>query len=341
MPGPDQRPALRTPLCDLLGCEVPVLLAGMGGVARAELAAAVARAGGYAMLGMVREDPDLIEAEITAYRAATDRPFAVNVIPSATDPALLQAQISRCLDLGVRAFTFFWDVRPEVIAQVKREGCLVLHQVGTLAAAREAEAAGADVIITQGIEAGGHVHGRTGAFALAEAVLDGTRLPVVVSGGITTGHGLAAALMLGAQGVQCGTAFLATNESWAHDYHKQRVAAAGADDTVLTDIFVLNWPKGAAVRVLGNSVTAGLDGQLMGHDPATLPRVVIAHDSGQPLLRYSTDSPMRHTSGALEEMALYAGQGVGTIRNVVPAAERLRQIVDQARDCLARPGPRP
>jgi hypothetical protein len=71
----------------------------------------------------------------------------------------------------------------------------------------------------------------------------------------------------------------------------------GADDTVLTDVFVLNWPKGAAVRVLGNSVTAGLDGRLMGHDPATLPREVIAHDSGQPLLRYSTDSPMRHTTG--------------------------------------------
>ena len=103
----------------------------------------------------------------------------------------------------------------------------------------------------------------------------------------------------------------------------------------------MNWPKGAAVRVLGNSVTAGLDGQLMGHDPATLPREVIAHDSGQPLLRYSTDSPMRHTSGALEEMALYAGQGVGVIRDVVPAADRLRQIVDEARDCLARPGPRP
>jgi nitronate monooxygenase len=334
MPGPDESPPLRTPLCDLLGCEVPVLLAGMGGVARAELAAAVARAGGYAMLGMVRESPELIETEIRAYRAATDRPFAVNVIPSATDPALLQAQIARCLDLGVRAFTFFWDVLPEVIAQVKREGCLVLHQVGTLAAARQAEAAGADVIIAQGIEAGGHVHGRTGAFALAEAVLDGAGVPVVVSGGITTGRGLAAALTLGAQGVQCGTAFLATTESWAHDYHKGRVVAAGADDTVLTDVFVLNWPKGAAVRVLGNSVTAGLDGQLMGHDPATLPREVIAHDSGQPLLRYSTDSPMRHTSGALEEMALYAGQGVGAIRDVVPAADRLRRIVQEARDCL-------
>ena len=335
MPGPDQSPPLRTPLCDLLGCEVPVLLAGMGGVARAELAAAVARAGGYAMLGMVRESPDLIESEIRAYRAATGRPFAVNVIPSATDPALLQAQIARCLDLGVRAFTFFWDVVPEVIAQVKREGCLVLHQVGTLAAARLAEAAGADVIIAQGIEAGGHVHGRTGAFALAEAVLDGAGVPVVVSGGITTGRGLAAALTLGAQGVQCGTAFLATTESWAHDYHKGRVVAAGADDTVLTDVFVLNWPKGAAVRVIGNSVTEALGETLMGHDPDTLPRDVIAHDSGQPLLRFSTDSPMRHTTGSLEEMALYAGQGAGLIRDVVPAAERLRRMVEDAAACLA------
>ena len=77
------------------------------------------------------------------------------------------------------------------------------------------------------------------------------------------------------------------------------------------------------------------------HDPAMLPRVVIAHDGGQPLLRYSTDSPIRHISGSLEEMALYAGQGVGTIRDVVPAADRLRQIVDEARDCLAWPGPRP
>ena len=143
---------LRTPLCDLLGCEVPVLLAGMGGVARSGLAAAVAMAGGYAMLGMVRESPELIETEIIALRAATDRPFAVNVIPSATDPTLLDRQLGRCLDLGVRHFTFFWDPRPDVISRMKREGCLVLHQVGSVEAARQAEAAGADVIITQGIE---------------------------------------------------------------------------------------------------------------------------------------------------------------------------------------------
>lgn len=325
---------LRTPLCDLLGCEVPVLLAGMGGVARSELAVAVARAGGYAMLGMVRESPALIEAEVAAFRTATDRPFAVNVIPAATDPALLDRQLGLCLDLGVPAFTFFWDPMPEVIARVKRAGCLVLHQVGTVDAAEQAEAAGADVIITQGIEAGGHVHGRIGAFALAEAVLDRAKVPVVVSGGIGSGRGLAAALALGAQGVQCGTAFLATEEAWAHDYHKRRVVEAEGADTVLTDVFVLNWPKGAAVRVIGNSVTGSLGDDMMGHDPAILPREAIAEDSGQPLLRYSTDSPMRHTTGSLEEMALYAGQGAGLIRDVIPAALRLRRMVKEAEACL-------
>lgn len=327
---------LRTPLCELLGCEAPILLAGMGGVARWELAAVVANAGGFAMLGMVRESPDLIETEVRALRAATNRPFAVNVIPSATDPALLDRQIRRCLDLGVRAFTFFWDVVPEAVERVKREGCLVLHQIGTIEAARQAQDAGADVLIAQGIEAGGHVHGRTGAFALAEAVLDLATVPVVVSGGISTGRGLAAALAMGAQGVQCGTAFLATRESFAHDYHKDRVAAAGGEDTVLTDVFVLNWPKGAAVRVIGNSVTAGLGDRLLGHDPASLPREVIAQDLGQPLLRYSTDSPMRHTTGALEEMALYAGQGAGAIRAILPAGDRLRQMVREAEACLER-----
>jgi nitronate monooxygenase len=327
---------LRTPLCDVLGCEVPVLLAGMGGVARSELAAAVAEAGGFAMLGMVRESPDLIAAEIAAFRAATNRPFAINVIPAATDPALLDRQIGLSLDLGVSAFTFFWDVMPEVVGRVKRSGARVLHQVGTVAAAIEAEQAGADVIITQGIEAGGHVHGRMGAFALAESVLDRVQVPVVVSGGIGSGRGIAAALAMGAQGVQCGTAFLATTEAWAHDYHKSRVVEAEGADTVLTDVFVLNWPKGAAVRVIGNSVTRALGDRLMGHDPATLPREPIAEDLGQPLLRYSTDSPMRHTTGALEEMALYAGQGAGQIRDVIPAAQRLRQMVNEAEACLKR-----
>ena len=170
---------------------------------------------------------------------------------------------------------------------------------------------------------------------LIPAAADKVKIPLLASGGIGDGRGLAAALALGAQGVQCGTVFLATEEAWAHDYHKRRVVEAEGGDTVLTDVFVLNWPKGAAVRVMGNSVTEALDGRLMGHDPATLPRDVIAEDSGQSLLRFSTDSPMRHTTGSLEEMALYAGQGAGLIRDVVPAAERLRRMIEEASACLA------
>ncbi|MAQ37114.1 MAG: 2-nitropropane dioxygenase [Thioclava sp.] len=328
---------LHKPLCDLLGCAQPVLLAGMGGVSRWELAAAVANAGGYGILGMVREDPALIAAEVTALRDATDRPFAVNLIPAATEPALLDAQIACCLDLGVPAFSFFWDVMPDVVARVKRAGCLVLHQVGTVEAARIAEEAGADVIIAQGVEAGGHVHGRHPAFGLAEQILAQTDLPVVVSGGIATGEGLAAALTIGADGVQCGTAFLATEESFAHPYHKSRITEATGDHTVLTDVFVLNWPKGAAVRVIANSVTESLDGHYLGHDPDSLPREAIARDGEQPRLRFSTDSPLRTTTGDLEAMALYAGQGVGALNDVPTAAARLDGMVAQARHLLEHP----
>jgi nitronate monooxygenase len=332
--------SIRTALCDVLGCDVPILLAGMGGVARWELAAAVAQAGGYAMLGMVREDPALIESEVKALRAATARRFAVNVIPAATAPDLLDRQLGLCLDLGVTDFTFFWDVMPSVVERVKKRGCFVLHQIGTAEAARQAEDAGADILIAQGVEAGGHVHGRTGTLALVEDIAGRRKLPVVASGGIATGAGLVAALALGAQGIQCGTAFLATTESFAHDYHKRRVVAAAGSDTVLTDIFVLNWPAHAAVRVIANSVTEKLGFDLMGHDPEKLPREVIGHEGKRPLYRYSTDSPLRITTGDLETMALFAGQSAGAITDIIPAGERLRRIVAEAEACLGRIAPK-
>lgn len=310
------------------------MLAGMGGVARWELAAAVALAGGFPTLGMVRESPGLISAEITALRGATNRSFAVNLIPSATDPTLLDAQIGTCLDLGVTTFSFFWDVLPDAVARVKTAGCRVIHQVGTKAAAREAEDAGADILIAQGYEAGGHVHGRTGALAFADMVLASAQVPVVVSGGITTGRGLAAALAMGAAGVQCGTAFLATDESFAHSYHKQRVVDGQAEDTILTDGFVLNWPAGAAVRILRNSVSDSFGGRLIGHDPHAIAPEIIAYDEDIPRYRQSTDSPLRTTTGELEAMPLYAGQGVGAIGAVISAGDRLRQIASEARQYL-------
>lgn len=323
-------PRLHTPLCDLLGCRVPVVLAGMGGVARWELAAAVAQAGGFAQLGMVREDPDLIAREVRALQAATSRPFAVNLIPSATEVGLLDRQIGTCLDLGVTTFSFFWDAMPQVVRRVTDRGCRVIHQVGTPKAARQAEAAGAALLVAQGVEAGGHIHGETGMLQLVQTVARASGLPVVASGGIASGAGLVAALAAGAVGVQIGTAFLATQESFAHDYHKARVVQANAADTLRTDVFVLNWPAHAAVRVIANSVTRALGFRLMGHDPDALPREVIATEAGRPILRYSTDSPLRVTSGDLEAMALFAGQGVDAITDIPTAAERLDRIMAEA-----------
>ena len=118
--------------------------------------------------------------------------------------------------------------------------------------------------------------------------------------------------------------------------HKRRLVAAHASDTVLTDIFVLNWPRGAAVRVLANSVTDALGDRLLGHDPDALPREPIAWDDDVARLRFSTDSPLRSTTGDLEAMALYAGQGVAAVNDIVPAAERLARIVAEAVTCLER-----
>ena len=330
--------SLRTPICDLLGCRVPILQAGMGGPARHELAAAVCEAGGFGMLGMVREAPDLIACEIAALRTRTSRPFAVNLIPAATDPDLLRAEMDACIDLKVPAICFFWDVRPEAIARAKDAGCLVLHQVGSLEAARAAEAAGADLLIAQGVEAGGHVHGTTGALVLVEQVARAASVPVVASGGFATGASLVAALALGAQGIHCGTAFLATRESFAHDYHKRRVVEAGPEDTVFTDAYVLNWPKGAPVRVIRNSVIEALGHRLTGHDPDQIPREPIATQDGQPLYRFSTDSPLRGTEGDLEAMALYAGQSAAFIGEIPSAADVIQRIMREAEEALERMG---
>jgi nitronate monooxygenase len=325
---------MTTALTKRLNCRHPIISAGMGGPARSELAAAVSEAGGFGLLGMVRETPELIAREIAAVRQRTTKPFGVNLIPFATDPKLLREELAVCLDAQVPAMCFFWDVYPDIVEQAKKAGCLVLHQVGSLEDALLAESAGADVVILQGIEAGGHVRARLPLNGLVSQVVGKLRVPIAASGGIADGRGLAAALALGADGVQCGTAFLASAESFAHDFHKQRIVAAKAGETVHTDLFAINWPPNSPVRVLRNSVTDEAKA-LWGHHPDLLPRVVIGDEEGRPLYKFGTDSPLRSTTGDFEQMALYAGEGAALVSAVRTAAEIIAAMMQEAERTLA------
>ena len=153
-------------------------------------------------------------------------------------------------------------------------------------------------------------------------------MPVLAAGGIT-GKDLVAAISMGAQGAVIGTALLATHESFAHDYHKQRLIAAHEGDTLLTCDFHINWPAGAKVRGLNNSVTRGERG-----DPNSGLQEVIGDEEGRPIYLFSTDSPLRSMTGDFEAMALYAGKGVGRLLRVVSAEERVRNIVTEAENLI-------
>lgn len=275
---------------------------------------------------MVRERPELISKEIDAVRARTDQPFSVNVIPAATEPHLLDEQLAVCFEKRVHSVSLFWDVHGDVVRRIKSRGLLVVHQVGSLVQAQQAERAGADVVVAQGFEAGGHVHGRVTSLVLLPRVAQLLDVPVVASGGFATGESLVAAWALGAAGIQCGTAFLATVESFAHDYHKQRVVAATEEDTVHTEIFAINWPPHSPVRVLENSVTRAQEDAIPAV-PAATTAEPIAMDDGRPILRTSTDSPLRTTSGDLEALALFAGQVTGQLDTLPTVQARIDAIV--------------
>jgi|GEM_PF-28230 len=326
--------SLHTPLLDILDCKYPILCAGMGGVARAPLAAAVSEAGGFGCMGMVRESPQLIREQIELFRSLSKRTFAVNIIPAATGKELLEQQVELLIAMKVPAVCLFWDVVPEVLQRFKDAGMTVIHQIGNLVEAEKALQAGADILIVQGIDAGGHVRGTQSVYTLLPEICGISPVPVIAAGGIATGQGIAAAMMLGAQGVCCGSAFLATFESNAHSYHKQRLLDASADDTLYTQMFHKNWPLNAPVRVLRNSVTESSTAQQINSSE----NVQIGEQDGQPVFLYATDSPLQGATGELERMALYAGRSCSAINDLCSAADRVQQLVDETIQSMRRLG---
>jgi nitronate monooxygenase len=204
--------------------------------------------------------------------------------------------------------------------------------VGSRADAQRALRAGVDVLIAQGVEAGGHVRGEVSTMALVPELVALSPVPVVASGGIATGAGLVAALALGAQGVSCGSLFLATHESNAHPLHQQRLCEARAADTLHTYRFFRNWPMAAAVRVLPNAVTHGDFDHLRNLQEAT----IIAEQDGEDIMLFSTDSPLRDATGNINSMALYAGQSCSQINSVTSVAECMQTLLDEACSTLSR-----
>lgn len=330
-------PALSTPLLTQLHCRYPIMLAGMGGVARSALAAAVAKAGGFPVMGMVREPVALIEKEVAALRTATsgDLHFAVNLIPASCDQILLKQQVDVCLRLKVPSIVLFWEVDQPLIRHLKAEGVQVIHQVGNCRDAELALKAGCDVLIAQGLDAGGHVRGEVSTLVLLPEIVSMSDVPVAASGGIASGQALVAALALGAQAVSLGSAFVATHESFAHPHHRQRLVDATAEDTVHTTVFARNWAITAPVRVLKNAVTRG-DYDNLSDKEKNQP--IAFQDGGQSVYLFSTDSPTIDAEGRLDDMALYAGQSVGQIRDIVSAEARIQQLMREAEATLQQLG---
>jgi NAD(P)H-dependent flavin oxidoreductase YrpB (nitropropane dioxygenase family) len=221
---------LRTPLTELVGVEHPVVQTGMGWVAGARLVSATANAGGLGILASATMTIDELATAIGKVKEATDKPFGVNIRADAADAG---DRVELMIREGVKVASFALAPKPELIARLKDAGAVVIPSVGLAKHARKVAGWGADAVIVQGGEGGGH----TGAVAttlLLPSVLDAVDIPVVAAGGFFDGRGLAAALSYGAAGVAMGTRFLLTSDSTVPDAIKQRYLEAGLDGTVVT-----------------------------------------------------------------------------------------------------------
>jgi NAD(P)H-dependent flavin oxidoreductase YrpB (nitropropane dioxygenase family) len=331
--------SLQTPFCRRLGLTAPVVQAPVGSAATPELAAAVSNAGGLGMLALSWTPPELVGERIRATRARTDRPFGVNLVLEWDQRERLRA----CAHERVAVVSTFWgDPRPYV-EQVHASGALHLHTVGSAEEARSAVAAGVDVIVAQGWEAGGRVRGEVTTLALVPAVVDAVRpAPVLAAGGVADGRGLAAVLCLGADAAWVGTRFLLAHEASVHAQWRRRIQAAAETSTVHTTLFDRGWPD-APQRTLRNSTVHAWE---QAGRPATPSRpgegeVVARAPDGRCLYRYGPDPPIGGTRGNVEALALYAGQGAGLANHLLRAAAIVDQLTRDATAALDRPHPTP
>jgi enoyl-[acyl-carrier protein] reductase II len=314
---------IRTPLCDMLGIQYPIMLAGMGGVSYAELAAAVSNAGGFGTLGMAGRSHEEIKAEIKKVRGLTDKPFGVDLL--AAVPESLERTADIIIEGGAKAFISGLGVPPpHLVKKFHDAGLKVMNVNGAVKHAKSAEAGGLDAVVAQGTEAGGHT-GRIAGMALIPQIVDAVKIPVIAAGSIVDGRGLAAALALGAQGVWMGTRFIAATEAHAGGLYKQVIVDAGDEDTVITRSY-----SGKPMRVFQNEWTK--DWESRPQDIQKFPaQAMLSSQAGV----------MGGIGGQIEGLtrersAFAMGQGAGGIHDVKSSREIIQEIMAEAEEVIAR-----
>jgi NAD(P)H-dependent flavin oxidoreductase YrpB (nitropropane dioxygenase family) len=316
---------LTTAFTELVGCLAPIQLAGMGGLGTPELAAAVAEAGGLGMVALPMVPADDVASELDRLASMTSAACGINFLMPFLDRGAVEAASTRC-----RVVEFFYgDPDASLVELVHQGGALACWQVGSLDEARAAADLGCDLEVVQGNEAGGQVRGQVALLPLLDAVLSAVEVPNVAAGGITSARALAAMLASGASAARVGTRFVACAESPAHPDYVRALIDAGGGDTQLTETFSVTWPD-APHRVLRSCVDAAtdLDSDVVGE--------LHVGDQVTPLPRLLPLPPTRATTGHIEAMPLYAGQGVGLVAEVEPAADIVHALVDGAEALLRR-----
>jgi nitronate monooxygenase len=317
-----------TQLCGRLGVRLPIVQGPIGSASRPELAAAVANAGGLGTLALTWTTAPTAAARGRRVRELTTEPIAVKF--SLHFP--IEAQLDAALDQGVRIVSTLWGDPGLVHERIHAAGALHLHTVGCVQEARTAVDSGADVVVAQGWEAGGHVWGHIATLPLVPQVVDAVSpVPVIAAGGIADGRGVTAVLALGAQAAWLGTRFIASLEANTHARYRARILQATATDAVYTTCFDGGWPN-APHRVLRNRTYEAWNQAGSPQAPNRPGEAdLVAHDpSGTTYHRYDDLMPLANLRGDVEDMALYAGQSVGLVHTIQPAAEIIAQLVAEA-----------
>ncbi len=312
----------------------------MAALANPELAAAVSEAGGLGIVSVGGFPPAKVTEELMEVRKRTSRPFGANfLIPEVQSKDVSETLQYKDLPESVRAAGklarlvefFYRDPDAQLVKIVHTERALACWQVGSKEEGAAAVDAGCDLVIAQGIEAGGHIRGRIGLIALLDQVLSSTDIPVIAAGGISSGRSMAASLAAGASAVRVGTRFAAAEEAGAHPVYAKALIHAEAEDTVFTEAFSTGWPD-APHRVIRSSLEAAqaFQGDEVGE------RYLKSTNQWVPVRRLQPIAVTKQVKGSVEAMPHWAGEGVGSVKSILPAAAIVQQLATEAEKLLKR-----